>query len=597
MRKQVFTLVLLGLLCSVGNVWGVTFTYSGSSGYDAATGSGTTRDNITVVFSGGSHSNSGGGYWNVSGQNTTITITSTSTNISSVSITHSDGSRSKTMSVKTGSGNITGTAGTDAILTYSNSSAESNIVLNYDVSGARVTSIEVTTSGGGGGDDETAPTLSSSTPANGATDVAKSGTIVLTFSEAIASVDATKFALTGATKGGVAVDGTDSKKVNVAYSGAASGATVTLSVTAEAVADAAGNKSAALEDISFTATTVDVSNVTETIILNDVYDASATTTGYSKHAAITWGGTTSSNSRTAGDPNNNGAATSGNVACYNAKGNGGGKNITISITGCDKIIVYHESNASRYLQIKNGEDIIATGTKSTYYTEATLSRGTEYSLLLTGTDGSKNQDFYVYAIKLHVHHVTATIGSTGWTTFSSNVPLDLSTISGGTAYYASAVFENAVTLTKSTDKVAVGEGLMINGNPDATFTINTTADDATLSSEDNYLVGVPTSTSVAASTSGANHYVFGYESSSVYGFYNLTAATTIPAGKAYLETEDALTSQGNAPAIIRILDEENNATSIESIDGKNDAIKFIENGQLYILREGVIYDALGRKVR
>jgi len=100
--------------------------------------------------------------------------------------------------------------------------------------------------------DVTAPAFVSSVPANSATDVAVEGTIVLTFSEAIASVDGSKFTLTGATKGTVAIDGTDATKVNVPYSDAANEATVTLKVSAEAVADAAGNKSAALSDIAFT---------------------------------------------------------------------------------------------------------------------------------------------------------------------------------------------------------------------------------------------------------------------------------------------------------------------------------------------------------
>lgn len=100
--------------------------------------------------------------------------------------------------------------------------------------------------------DTQAPTLSSSDPEDGDTDVAVEGTIVLTFSEALASVDGTKFSLSGATIGTVAKDGSDATKVNVPYSGAANSATVTLSVAAEAVADAAGNKSAALSAISFT---------------------------------------------------------------------------------------------------------------------------------------------------------------------------------------------------------------------------------------------------------------------------------------------------------------------------------------------------------
>lgn len=101
--------------------------------------------------------------------------------------------------------------------------------------------------------DVTAPTFVSSVPANGATGVATSGTIVLTFSEALGTIDASKFTLTGATKGAVAIDGTDATKVNITYSGAAEESTVTLATAAAAVSDLAGNALAsALSDISFT---------------------------------------------------------------------------------------------------------------------------------------------------------------------------------------------------------------------------------------------------------------------------------------------------------------------------------------------------------
>ena len=106
--------------------------------------------------------------------------------------------------------------------------------------------------------DVTAPTLSSSNPANGATDVPTSGTIVLTFSESIASVDAKKFTLTNATKGDVAIDDSYDTKVNVAYTADPS-TTVTLTTDAGAVQDAAGNASAALlSSISFTTAAVPV---------------------------------------------------------------------------------------------------------------------------------------------------------------------------------------------------------------------------------------------------------------------------------------------------------------------------------------------------
>lgn len=196
--------------------------------------------------------------------------------------------------------------------------------------------------------------------------------------------------------------------------------------------------------------------------------------------------------------------------------------------------------------------------------------------------------------------VTGTITAAGWSTFSSFANLDLSDITGGAAYYASAASGTTVTLSPTTATVPAGEGLMIKGTAGETFTIGVAASGTAITG--NLLKGQTTTGNVAASTSGAYHYVFGFkkpeEVVTEYGFYNLNAATSVPAGKAYLETEDALTvPQNGAPAVIRILDEENNATSIERIDGKNDAIKFIENGQLYILREGVVYDALGRKVR
>lgn len=100
--------------------------------------------------------------------------------------------------------------------------------------------------------DDDGPELVSSNPANSATDVAVEGTIVLTFDEDVAAIDDSKFSLSGATIGAVAIDGTDATKVNVPYSGAANSATVTLSVQAEAVEDALENKSAALSDIAFT---------------------------------------------------------------------------------------------------------------------------------------------------------------------------------------------------------------------------------------------------------------------------------------------------------------------------------------------------------
>ena len=149
------------------------------------------------------------------------------------------------------------------------------------------------------------------------------------------------------------------------------------------------------------------------IILNNVYSATATDAGYSTHAAIAWGGTAGTSDKKAGDPSNNGAATSSNVVCYSVKGNGKGKNITINISGCSKIIVYHESHSSRYLELRSGNKsgtLIGNGSTSTYYTEVDLDGTKSYSIFLHGTAGSDDQDFYVYAVKL-VKYVNKTIST------------------------------------------------------------------------------------------------------------------------------------------------------------------------------------------
>ena len=197
--------------------------------------------------------------------------------------------------------------------------------------------------------------------------------------------------------------------------------------------------------------------------------------------------------------------------------------------------------------------------------------------------------------------VSGTISLAGWSTFASSYPLDLSKVtatSGASAYYASAVNGSTVTLTPTGNvTVPAGEGLMIKGTAGETFTIDVAESGTAI--DGNLLKGQTTTGDVAASPAegpGTYHYVFGYSKTdaSEYGFYNLAATTSVPAGKAYLEL--TVEEQG-APSIIRIVDEENNATSIEALGSTEKAVKFIENGQLYILREGVVYDALGRKVR
>ena len=82
------------------------------------------------------------------------------------------------------------------------------------------------------------------------------------------------------------------------------------------------------------------------------------------------------------------------------------------------------------------------------------------------------------------------------------------------------------------------------------------------------------------------------------GFYWMApygAAFTNGAHKAYLALlENIMAPEFLAPAI---LFNENNATNIENVEGQEKAVKFIQNGQIYIQKNGVVYDAMGRVIR
>ena len=59
-------------------------------------------------------------------------------------------------------------------------------------------------------------------------------------------------------------------------------------------------------------------------------------------------------------------------------------------------------------------------------------------------------------------------------------------------------------------------------------------------------------TNVAASTTGAFHYIFAKKKTgdANIGFYKLTSAHTLDAHKAYLETTDDITPTNNAPLML-----------------------------------------------
>lgn len=212
----------------------------------------------------------------------------------------------------------------------------------------------------------------------------------------------------------------------------------------------------------------------------------------------------------------------------------------------------------------------------------------------------KGAEFVLTSVKLLTYAdsyegVTVTIGADGIRTWSHAKNLDFSE-TGITAYYASAVETGQVTLT-STATTWNYCGYILRGDED-TYIAKVVPDAQASYPTGNLLKGNVGENTIAASITGTYHYVFAKDNEDHIGFYKLTTDHTLGANKAYLETPTDITpGAGSAPAIHLVFEEENGATALEQFEANDEVLKFIENGQLFIRKNGVTYDLMGRTVK
>jgi len=186
--------------------------------------------------------------------------------------------------------------------------------------------------------------------------------------------------------------------------------------------------------------------------------------------------------------------------------------------------------------------------------------------------------------------IQVTLNADGYATFCSEYPLDFSSASGYTAWQITDVTSSTITFSQITGDIKGGQGILLKGTANAKVTLTSADSEVTLGS--NMLEGCTAPKYLAKSNL---NYVLVHNSDHSE-FQKLDAYdVTIPANKAYLHLPVALPS--SAPDHLRIVFEENGATNINAIDATEEAIKFIENGKLYIKKNNVVYDALGRVVR
>lgn len=224
-------------------------------------------------------------------------------------------------------------------------------------------------------------------------------------------------------------------------------------------------------------------------------------------------------------------------------------------------------------------------------------------------ENAKNGAMYISNIKIHTVgdptytdycttvaltgsvNFVATDGVTKYATFSSDRAVEFG---DDVTVYTATITGSAITLNTVGNRVPANTGVLLSSN-------NDTEEYEFIASAESLGDNNLRAASVAKETDGSyKFYMLAYASSAKdnLGFYwgaDQGAAFTSREGSAYLAVP--VSTEGGELAPVRfVFNNTDQATGVENVVS-NDVIKFFENGVLYILRDGVRYNAIGQKIQ
>ena len=176
-----------------------------------------------------------------------------------------------------------------------------------------------------------------------------------------------------------------------------------------------------------------------------------------------------------------------------------------------------------------------------------------------------------------------------WTSFCPAVNVTIPSDARLKVYKAQLV-GTTLTAYEITGNIKAGEGVLLKANTTASNYTFVETDDEVDALENNSLKG--TSIRNLRTTLQGNETYLMVLASGTNTFKSYTA-DYLPANKAYI----LYTPIQGAPSIISLVEEENNTTNINNIEYSEEAVKFFQNGKLFINKNGIVYDALGRIVK
>lgn len=167
------------------------------------------------------------------------------------------------------------------------------------------------------------------------------------------------------------------------------------------------------------------------------------------------------------------------------------------------------------------------------------------------------------------------------------LPFD-ATIEGATLYSISSASNEAITVSEAGTEAKAGKAYLY--KPTAT-TVTATYTAVAAHTADTYLTGNLSATPLVLD---ADDDVYILDEDNKFHHIEGDATATINQYKAYLKVPAAAAA---APArALRIVEGPAVATDLESVDA-NSAVKFFENGQLFIKKNGVVYTVMGQIVK
>lgn len=279
-------------------------------------------------------------------------------------------------------------------------------------------------------------------------------------------------------------------------------------------------------------------------------------------------------------------ATTGKLAANgdNAQFNAGTK-LQVPVTATTDIITF-VAHPSGYAGVTIGDDDYVGSDGTTQTHKATAAEVAQGYVEITSKGG------YIYSVTLEKEgYTTVSISAYEWATFSdAHNALDFTNLAGVVeAYTITGHSGTAITKGDIDATVPANTGLLLNA-AEGTYAIPFASSSSTDVSLNKLVPG--TGASVDAG-SNVSRFVLSVDGGKAVFQKIVGTEAIVPVGKAYLE----LPGSAPAPSIIRIVDEENGATNLESIEAFDEAVKFIQNGKLYIKKNGVVYDMLGTVVR